>query len=394
MPGVAFPSELQQNEVVIAHRRVPLLDLAAQHGSIREELLAALTRVLDSQKFILGEDVARLEEDVAAYTGTEYAVGCASGSDALSLALMAIDIRPGDEVLTTPFSFFATAGSISRLGAVPVFVDIEPATFNMDMNRVEDALETHPRVRAIIPVHLFGGCADMDALDAVAGKRGVFVIEDAAQAIGAECRGRRAGSIGQIGCFSFYPSKNLGGLGDGGMLTSNDAALAARLTAMRAHGQTGAGAYMHEWIGVNSRLDTMQAAALRVKLKYLDGWTLRRQQNAERYRGLIAGMNAPVSAAPPAPYQTRHIYNQFVVRCSDRSALREYLREQGVGSEVYYPLPLHLQNCFSYLGYRSGDFPASEKAAAEVLALPVNPEVTFDDVEYVCQVMTSFYQAQ
>ena len=288
---MAFRAAVQQNKVVIAHRRIPLLDLASLHSPIRDELLAALTRVLDSQRFILGEDVERLEQEIASYVGTPHAVACASGSDALSLALWALDVQPGDQVLTTPFSFFATAGSISRVGATPVFVDIDPATFNMDMNGVEDALRAHPRIRAIIPVHLFGGCTDMDALLTITRPRGLAVIEDAAQAIGAECNGKRAGSMGAVGCFSFYPSKNLGGLGDGGMLTTHDAALAKRLRALRNHGETGS--YLHEWIGINSRLDSLQAAALRVKLKYLDGWTERRQENAACYRKMLAGTALP-----------------------------------------------------------------------------------------------------
>jgi len=375
---------------MIAQRRIPLLDLGSLHAPIRDELLAALTRVLDSQRFILGEDVERLEQEIASHIGTPHAVACASGSDALSLALWALDVHPGDQVLTTPFSFFATAGSISRVGATPVFVDIDPATFNMDMDRLEDALRANPRIRAIIPVHLFGGCADMDTLLTITRPRGLAVIEDAAQAIGSECRGKRAGSIGAMGCFSFYPSKNLGGLGDGGMLTTHDGALATRLKALRNHGETGT--YLHEWIGINSRLDTLQAAALRVKLKYLDAWTERRQENAACYRRMLASTGAPISAPAPAQHQTRHIYNQFVIRCARRDQLREFLKEQGVGTEVYYPVPLHLQHCFADLGYKAGDFPTSEKAASEVLALPVNPEVSFDDIECVCETIAGFYR--
>jgi dTDP-4-amino-4,6-dideoxygalactose transaminase len=374
--------------VVIDHRPIPSLDLASLHLPIRNELLAVITKVLDSGKYVLGEEVERLEQEIAAYVGTSHAIGCASGSDALTLALWARQIQPGDEVLTTPFSFFATAGSVSRAGARPVFVDIDPSTFNMDMNRLEDALRRRPRVRAIIPVHLFGGCADMDPLKTLAAKHGLSVIEDAAQAIGAEYKGKRAGSLGDVGCFSFYPTKNLGGLGEGGMLTTRDAGLAARLKALRIHGQTGP--YLYEWIGINSKLDALQAAALRVKLKYLDGWTERRQQNAASYREMLSGV--PVLAPVAAPYQTRHIYNQFVIRGMDRGGLREFLKERGVGAEVYYPVPLHLQRCFADLGYHKGDFPASEKAASEVLALPVNPEVNFDDVEYVCQSIASFYR--
>ena len=376
--------------MVIAQRRIPLLDLASLHSPIRNELQAALTRVLDSQKFILGEDVERLEQEIASYVGTPQAVACASGSDALSLALWALDVQPGDPVLTTPFTFFATAGSISRAGATPVFVDVDPATFNMDMNRVEEALRSHPRIRIVIPVHLFGGCADMDTLRAITGPRGLTVVEDAAQAIGAECNGKGAGAMGALGCFSFYPSKNLGGLGDGGMLTTHNSALAMRLRALRIHGQTGP--YLHEFIGINSHMDSFQAATLRVKLRHLDAWTGRRQENAACYSKMLATAGAPVAPPVAAQYQTRHIYNQFVIRCPRRDQLREFLKEQGIGSEVYYPVPLHLQRCFAGLGYQAGDFPASEKAASEVLALPVNPEVSFDDIEYICQAIASFYR--
>lgn len=373
----------------VTERQIPLLDLRAQHATIREEVVSAMMRVVDSQKFILGEEVQKLEEELAPYCGAKYAVGCASGSDALSLALMMLDIQPGDEVLTVPFTFFATAGAIARLGAKPVFVDIDPATFNMDMNRVEDALKSHPRVRAVIPVHLFGACVDMDPLTEIAARRGISVIEDAAQSIGSEYKHRRAGSIGDAGCFSFFPSKNLGGYGDGGLLTTNDRERAERLKALRIHGRTGK--YIHDWIGVNSRLDALQAAVLRVKFRYLDGWTARRQQNANLYRQLLSASRIPVTSPVEAPYQTRHIYNQFVIRCSERDKLQTYLKEHGVGTEVYYPLSLHLQKCFSGLGYKAGDFPVSEKASGEVLALPVNPEVSAEDVEYVCRTIQSFY---
>jgi dTDP-4-amino-4,6-dideoxygalactose transaminase len=389
---VAFNALVQQNKVVIAQRRISLVDLAAQHSGIREELAAALKRVFESNRFILGEDVGEFEHEMASYTGAGFAIACASGSDALFLALMALGIGPGDEVLAPPFTFFSTAGSVSRLGASPVFVDVDPATFTLDMNRVEDALRTHPRVRAIIPVHLYGGCADMDALASITRKRELFVIEDAAQAIGAESNHRRAGSIGHAGCLSFYPSKNLGALGDGGMVTTSDAALAGRLQALRVHGETGK--YLHQWIGINSRLDTLQAAALRVKLRYLDRWTLRRQENAGRYRKALAGSGAPVEVPREAPFQTRHVYNQFVIRCPDRDALRNHLRDRGVGTDVYYPLSLHMQPCFAALGYKEGDFPASEKASREVLALPVHPDVTGEDIEYVCQAIQSFYQGR
>lgn len=371
---------------MVSERQIPLLDLRAQHAALRDEVVAALLRVVDSQKFILGEEVEKLEQEIAAYCGVAHAVGCASGSDGLSLALMALDIQPGDEVLTIPFTFFSTVGEISLLGAKPVFVDIEAATFNMDMNRVEDALRAHPRIRAVIPVHLFGGCADLDALRSLADPRAIPIIEDAAQSIGSEYKNSRAGSVGAMGCFSFYPTKNLGGYGDGGMLTTNNETLADRLKALRIHGRTGK--YIHQWIGVNSRLDALQAAVLRVKLCHLDSWTARRQENAALYRRLLAGL--PLSTPEPTPYQTRHVYNQFVIRCAARDRLQAHLKERGIGTEVYYPLSLHQQTCFASLGYHVGDFPVSEKAASEVLALPVNPEVSAADVERICDSIRSF----
>ena len=373
----------------VGGKYIPLLDLQAQHKHIREQVLAEIMRVVDSQKFILGEDVQRLESELASYCGAKHAVGCASGSDALFLALMALDVQPGDEVLTTPYTFFATAGAISRMGAVPVFVDVDERTFNLDANRIAAVLASRPKIRAMIPVHLFGGCADLDPICDMARQRGVAVIEDAAQSIGSEYKGRRAGSIGQIGAFSFYPSKNLGGYGDGGMLTTNDKSLADRLAALRVHGRTGK--YFHQWIGVNSRLDALQAAVLRVKLHYLDGWTAGRQTNADRYSAGLGKLSVPVISPQPADYQTRHVYNQFVIRCSDRDALQSYLRERGIGSEVYYPLPLHLQPCFSGLGYKKGDFPVSEKMAGESLALPIQAELAAEDVDYVCDSICSFY---
>lgn len=375
--------------ITISQRQIPLLDLRAQHAKIRDEVVGAMMRVVDSQKFILGEEVQKLEEELAPYCGAKYAVGCASGSDALALALMALEIQPGDEVITVPFTFFATAGAIARQGAKPVFVDIEPATFNMDMNRVEDVLRSHPRARAVIPVHLFGGCADMDPLMELSARYGLQVIEDAAQSIGSEYKRRRAGSIAGVGCFSFYPSKNLGAYGDGGMLTTDDPKRAQRLQALRIDGRTGK--YIHEWAGINSRLDALQAAVLRVKFRYLDRWTARRQQNADLYRKLLSAAGTPVTPPAAASYQTRHIYNQFVIRCPQRDKLQAYLREHGIGTEIYYPLPLHLQKCFAVLGYQPGDFPASERASSEVLALPVNPEVSADDVEYVSETIRSFY---
>lgn len=373
----------------VSARPIPLLDLKAQHRAIREEVLTEIVRVVDSQKFILGEDVQKLEAEIAAYSGTKFAVGCASGSDALMLSLMALGVGAGDEVLTTPYTFFATAGAISRVGARPVFADVEENTFNLEPNRMADVLRVHPKIRAIIPVHLFGGCADMDRINEMAAERNIPVIEDAAQSIGSEYKGRRAGSMGQVGAFSFFPSKNLGGYGDGGMVTTNDPALAERLKALRIHGRTGT--YFHEWIGVNSRLDALQAAILRVKFRHLDSWTAGRQEHAERYRRQFGSAAIPVTPCAPAPYQNRHVYNQFVIRCANRDGLKAHLKEQGIGSEVYYPLPLHLQPCFADLGYNKGDFPVSEKLAGESLALPVHAEIAAEDIDHIADVIRSFY---
>jgi dTDP-4-amino-4,6-dideoxygalactose transaminase len=346
-----------------------------------------MVRVVDSQTFILGEEVKRFESEIAAYCGTKFAVGCASGSDALILALMALEIGFGDAVLTTPYTFFASAGAISSVGATPVFVDVEEDTFNIDANRIEDALAKHPNVRAIMPVHLFGACADMDAIRGIANERGIAVIEDAAQAIGAEYNHRRAGGLGQMGGFSFFPSKNLGGYGDGGIITTDDASLAERLTALRVHGRTGK--YFHQWIGVNSRLDALQAAVLSVKLRYLDEWTAGRQRNADLYRRGLASV--PVILPQVRDYQTRHIYNQFSIRSARRDELQAYLKERGIGSEVYYPLPLHLQPCYASLGYRKGDFPASEKLAEESVSLPIHADLAAPNINYICDTIRSFH---
>ncbi len=368
-------------------RQIPILDLKAQHRAIREEVLAALVHVVDSQKFILGDEVKKFEAEIAAYCGTKFAVGCASGSDALMLALMALEVGPGDAVLTTPYTFFATGGAISRVGAHPVFVDVEEDTFNIDATQLEVALARHPNIRAIMPVHLFGACADMDAILEIADKRGIPVVEDAAQAIGAEYNSRRAGRLGRMGAFSFFPSKNLGGYGDGGIITTDDASLAERLTALRVHGRTGK--YFHQWIGVNSRLDALQAAVLSVKLRYLDEWTAGRQRNADLYREGLASL--PVIVPDTTAYQTRHIYNQFSIRSTRRNELQTYLKERGIGSEVYYPLPLHLQPCYADLGYRNGDFPVSEKLATESVALPIHSDLAPQDIDYICDTIRSFH---
>ena len=374
---------------VVTERRVPLLDLSAQHAPIREEVLAAIARVVDSQHFIMGSEVKQLEADVAAYTGVQFGVGCASGSDALYLALQAAGVGPGDRVLTTPFSFFATAGSISRVGATPVFVDIQPDTFNIDPERLAEAVKTTPDVKAIMPVHLFGACADMDPIMKVAGGCGAMVIEDGAQSIGAEYKGRKAQSIGQIGCISFFPSKNLGGFGDGGMTLTNDPELARKMASLRLHGTTRK--YYHQYIGCNSRLDTLQAAVLLVKLRRLDAWSDGRARNAEMYRSLLRDQGLPVTLPTVASYQTRHVYNQFVIRADRRDELKAYLQQHGVGTEIYYPLSLHLQPCYASLGYQEGSMPESERASREVLALPIHADLAAEDIEYVSQLIRKFY---
>jgi dTDP-4-amino-4,6-dideoxygalactose transaminase len=375
----------------LATRPVPLLDLKAQYATFREEVGLAIGRVLDSQYFILGGEVKAFEERAAQYCGVRHAVGCASGSDALLLALLALEIGPGDEVVTVPFTFFATAGAIVHAGAKPVFVDIEPGTFNMDAAQLARVLDRHPKARAILPVHLYGACADTDAIREIARARGIAVIEDAAQAIGSEYKGQRAGGLGELGCFSFFPSKNLGAFGDGGMVTTNDDRLAERLRALRVHGsQT---KYIYEWVGLNSRLDALQAAVLRVKIEYLDGWTQGRQRNAAHYTRRFKELGAPVIIPQPAAYQTRHIYNQYTLLCPRRDELRQALAAQGIGTEVYYPLPLHLQKCFADLGYKPGDFPVSERCAQEALSLPIYPELALEDLDSVAEAVAAFYAA-
>jgi len=373
--------------------RVPLLDLNAQHTAIAEEIGAAVSAVLSGQHFILGPEVRALEEAIASYSGADYGIGCASGSDALLLAMMALGIEPGDEVVTSPFSFFATAGCIARLGAKPVFVDIEPATFNMDPAALHQAINR--KTKAILPVHLFGQCAAMEAIDDVASSHGIPVIEDAAQSIGADVRGRRSGSLGLIAAFSFYPTKNLGGAGDGGLLTTSDAEVAGRLRSMRVHGARKK--YFHDTVGINSRLDTLQAAILLVKFKHLEDWTNARRSNAARYRKLFAESGLVDAGHIRLPHDTgngRHVYNQFVVRAARRDQLQQYLKERGVGTEIYYPLPLHLQDCFGYLGYERGQLPVAEAASEEVLAVPIYPELLPEAAEYVVDMISSFYASQ
>lgn len=365
------------------------LDLKAQFGTIRAEVIAAVTNVLESQHFILGEEVRSFEEEVGAALGTKHSVSCASGTDALILAMLAAGIGPGDEVITTPFSFIATAGSIARVGARPVFVDIDQQSFNIDTAQIEAAIT--PRTRAILPVHLFGLAADLDPIMRVAERQKLVVIEDAAQAIGARCKGHSIGTIGTFGCFSFFPSKNLGGAGDGGLVTTQDAGLAERLRLLRVHGSKKK--YHHDILGTNSRLDALQAAILRVKLRYLDGWTRGREGRANYYRSLFAahdlGALVQVSCVPPA--ETYHVYNQFTIRCARRDELREFLKRAGIPTEVYYPLPLHLQPAFSYLDYREGQFPQAEQASREALSLPVYPELKESQQERVVRKIAEFY---
>jgi len=376
--------------------KVPLLDLKAQYQTIKEEVLLAVNDVLESQHFILGPKVVELEEKVAVYSDVPYAVGVSSGSDALLVALMALDIQPGDEVITTPFTFFSTAGVISRLNATPVFVDIDPVTYNIDPEKVESAVTR--KTKAMIPVHLYGQCADMDHLIEIAKKHNIAIIEDAAQSIGAEYKGKKAGSMGDIGIFSFFPSKNLGGCGDGGMVVTQDESLYKKLKILRVHGSEPK--YFHKYVGGNFRLDALQAAILIVKMKYLDDWSASRRKNAAYYNqkleetGLIdRGLVQP----PEAVYKNsgdknHHIYNQYTIRVKDRDNLRDYLKKSDIGTEIYYPLPLHLQECFKDLGYLKGDFPEAEKASEEVLSLPIYPELKEEQKEYIIQKIFDFYK--
>lgn len=376
---------------------VPLLDLKAHHEPLHTEIMAALEQMFRSQAFILGPDVGKLEERVAAYCQTKYGIGVSSGTDALLIALMALRVGPGDEVITTPYSFFATAGAIVRLGATPVLVDIDPTTYNLDPSKIEQAMTT--KTKAIIPVHLYGQCADMGPIMDIAKRHNLGVIEDAAQAIGSEYRdGRRACSMGTIGCLSFFPSKNLGCLGDGGMVVTNDPELAERMRVLRVHGSKPK--YYHKLIGGNFRLDTIQAAVLNVKLNYLDGWTKRRQENAGRYEDLFkqSGLVRAEQVHLPMPVYRQsgarhyHIYNQFVLRVQRRDDLLAHLKQTGIGAEIYYPVPFHLQECFLYLGYKEGDFHESERAAKETIAIPIYPELTKEQQGEVVEAVATFYR--
>jgi len=383
---------------------VPLLDLKAQFAEIRAEVMPVIDQVCASQHFILGEHVRALEEEIARYCAASAGIGVSSGTDALLLALMALDIGAGDEVITSPFTFFATAGAIARTGARPVFCDIDPVTFNLSPAAVQTFIDvnctvqeglinraTGGRIKALMPVHLYGQSADMDPLMAIARRYRLKVIEDAAQAIGTEYKnGLRAGTIGDVGCFSFFPSKNLGAFGDAGLCTTNDEELAERLRVLRVHG--GKPKYFHAVIGGNFRIDELQAAVLRVKLKYLDRWTGGRQRNAAYYDEAFAdaGLGAKLRT-PLAIPGYRHIFNQYVVRAQRRDALKARLTERGIGSEIYYPVPLHLQKCFAYLNHRAGDFPQAERAAEETLALPIYPELTQAQLAHVVATVAEFY---
>jgi dTDP-4-amino-4,6-dideoxygalactose transaminase len=375
---------------------VPLLDLKPQYAALREQLDQTMRRVAESQLFILGAEVAEFEKELAAYVGAKHAIGCASGTDALVLSLHALGIRAGDEIVTTPFSFFASASCAALLGATPVFADIEPGTFNVDPERIEDAITSD--TKAIVPVHLFGQCVDMDAIMEIGARRGIPVVEDACQAIGATYSGkqlgqaRRAGSMGATGAFSFFPSKNLGAFGDGGMLTTNDDDLAASLRMLRVHGERER--YKHQAIGWNSRLDALQAAVLRVKLPHLDAWAAGRVDNAARYDALFtqSGLVAKERVALPAraPWGG-HVFNQYTIRVKDREALGEHLKARGIGWGIYYPIPLHLQECFEHLGYEPGDMPETERASREVLSLPIYPELAPAQLEQVVHAIAAFF---
>ncbi len=363
--------------------QVPLLDLKAQYAEIKQDIDDAVRRVMESARFIGGPEVSSLEEEVARYSQSPHAIACASGTDALLLSLRALGVGPGDEVVTTAYSFFASAGTIVNAGGTPVFVDIDPKSYNLDAHRLEAAIT--PKTKAVIAVHLYGQCCDLTAVKAVCDKHQIWLIEDAAQAIGAEWEGRRAGSVGDFGCFSFFPSKNLGGAGDGGMMTAKSADMADKLRLLREHGARPK--YYHSIVGTNSRLDALQAAILRVKLRHLDRWSEARAKNADLYDKLFEGARL---GRPYRDPRARHIFNQYVIRSPKREELKAFLGERGIGTEVYYPVPLHLQQCFASLGYREGSMPHSEAAANETLALPIYPELGEERIRYVAQTVREF----
>lgn len=367
--------------------KITSLDLKRQYESIREEINKAVLEVIASQSFILGPYVESFERNIAKFCNVKHSIGVSSGTDAILLALMACGIKSGDEVITTPFTFFATAGSIVRLGAVPVFVDIDPFTYNIDGNKIASAV--NKRTKAILPVHLYGQCADMDVILKIAHANGLMVIEDAAQAIGSIYNRKKAGSLGNIGCFSFYPSKNLGGYGDGGLVTTNDDELAEFIKLLRVHGSKPK--YYHSYIGINGRLDAIQAAVLSVKLKYLEGWSEKRRSAASYYNGQLERL--PIKLPKTAPYNT-HIFHQYVIATPKRDDLMEYLKQHGIETVIYYPVPLHLQKCFEHLGYKKGDLPESERASHETLALPIFPEITHEEQDYVITHIRDFFSKQ
>jgi dTDP-4-amino-4,6-dideoxygalactose transaminase len=364
---------------------VPLLDLKAQYAAIKDEVDAAIEQVLESQHFILGPQVEQCEKAIAAYTACSYGIGVSSGTDALLACLMAEGIGSGDEVITTPYTFFATVGAISRVGATPVFVDVDPGTYNLNPSQIQSKVTS--KTRAIIPVHLYGQMSDMEPVMRVAHEHALIVIEDAAQAIGAEYDGRRAGSMGHYGCFSFFPSKNLGAAGDGGMIVTNDSERADKLRCLRSHGSKPK--YHHKIVGGNFRLDTIQAAVVLAKLTHLDAWTSARQRNAKRYDQMFGDAHLPIGL--PSVATNRHIFNQYVIRVSARDALQTFLRQKGISTEVYYPVPMHLQECFSYLGHGTGSFPESERAAEQTLALPIFPELTESQARFVVDCIREFF---
>lgn len=370
-------------------RKVPLLDLRPQNEPLQAEIEAAIAGVMRSQHYILGADAKAFEQDMAAWLGIPHAIGCANGSDALVLALMAAGVGPGDEVAVPSFTFFATAGAVSRVGATPVFLDIDPLTFNLDPAALDEAAGRHPRLKAVIPVHLFGGAADMDPILATAGRHGWSVIEDGAQSVGAAYKGKPCFGLGHMATLSFFPSKNLGAFGDAGMVTTTSAELAVLLAALRVHGCREK--YKHEWIGFNSRMDTLQAAILRVKLRHLTEWTSARQRNAARYQEILGAAGLPITLPQPAPWQTNHVWNQFVIRSPRRDELKAHLMAAGIGTEIYYPISLHRQPCYLPLGYAEGSLPESERACREVLALPVHSGLNEGDIEYVAGAISRFF---
>ena len=364
--------------------QVPFLDLKAQYAAIKDEVMRAITDVCESQLFALGPAVAEFEEKIAAYCGSKYAIGVSSGSDALLVSLMALEVKPGDEVITSPFTFFATAGSVARLGAKPVFVDVDTASYNIDVSRIEEKITE--KTRAIIPVHLFGQVAQMKPVKEIAERKTIAVIEDACQSIGATQDGIKCGNFGCFGCFSFYPAKNLGGFGDGGLVITNDEKLAERVKLLRTHGENPR--YFYRMLGGNFRLDSIQAAVLGVKLEYLDGWNEKRRQNAALYNDLFAGSKIKTPKIDPNNVSN---YYQYTVTVPERDRLHKFLAENKIGTAIFYPKPLHLQDCFTELGYKEGDLPVAERLCGEVLSLPIYSELTEEQIEYVAKTVLKFY---